>query len=174
MNGMVKGMPIDGALALWKATRSYDKLAAELADRWRPEPPDKRRSARSLAAEIRKLSRGNATWFQRRPKAAKLLARILNSTPVKLGLVLYVVQSLVRNAKPKATWQTRAAFTTLEEAEDQAWKLLTLHGGDWRVIHGGQAVAHGAGYLHGPYSHDRSAIWSRASEAKPKKRRRSS
>ena len=154
------------------ARQPYDKLAAELARRWKPEPPDKVRSARSLAAEIRKLAAGKAAWFQRRPAAARLLARILHSTPAKLGLVLFEVQSL---DPPPGGWNTHDTRATLEDAEDLAWALLTRHGGQWRVRHDDRTVASGHGYQSGEssFNHDRTAVWSRARErASAKKRRR--
>lgn len=150
------------ALALARALsrQSYDALAAELARRWRPEPPDKRRTARSLAAEIRKLAAGNATWFQRRPKAALQFARILGSTPKKLGLVPYEIQALDLDDR---AWRTQATRGSLKAAEDLAWLLLTRHGGQWRVRQGDRTIARGSGYRPGEqlYSHDRTAIWTR-------------
>ena len=123
-------LALDRALA----RRSYDALAAELARRWRPRPPDKRRTARSLAAEIRKLAAGNATWFQRRPEAARQLSLILGSTPDKLGLMPFEIQS--HNPRPAGHgWRTQAARGSLEAAEDLAWSLLCRHGGRWRVRH---------------------------------------
>jgi hypothetical protein len=123
-------------------------------------PPDKRRSARSLAAEIRKLAAGNATWFQRRPAAARLIAGLLGSAPAKLGLVLFEIQ--VRKPNPGG-WYTHATRSTLAAAEDLAWARLTKHGGDWRIRHGSQIVARGSGYRPGEPScfHDRTAIWTR-------------
>ena len=165
-------LDLDRALA----RQSYDALAAELARRWKPEPPDKRRSARSLASEIRKLAAGNVTWFQRRPKAASTLARILNSTPEKLGVVPYEIQARDRGSKIHR-WETHATRQTLEAAEDVAWSLLTRHGGDWRVRYGNRTIGSGAGYRPGEpgYGHDRTAVWSRArEEAVDKKKRRRS
>ncbi len=159
-------LALDRALA----RQSYDALAAELARRWKPVPPDKRRSARSLAAEIRKLAAGNAIWFQRRPEAAQQLSRILGSTPDKLGLVTFEIQSLDSDKR----WSVHATRSTLEAAEDLAWALLTKHGGDWRVRHGSRTVARGAGYRPGEqrFSHDRTAVWSRVREEAPDKKRR--
>ena len=150
-------LALDRALA----RQSYDALAAKLAQQWKPEPPDKPRTARSLAAEIRKLAAGNITWFQRRPEAARLLARILGSTPKKLGLVPFEIQAL--DPRPGRGWHTHGTRTTLEAAEDLAWLLLTRHGGRWRVRHGNQTLAGGAGYRPGEprYTHDRTAIWTR-------------
>lgn len=147
-------LALDSALA----RQSYDALAAKLARRWKPEPPDKRRSARSLAAEIRKLAVGNSTWFQRRPEAARLLASILGSTPAKLGLVPFEIQSF-----EDRSWRTYDTRTTLEAAEDLAWSLLTRHGGDWRVRHGSRVIARGTGYRPGEpsFNHDRTAVWTR-------------
>lgn len=154
-------LALDRALA----RQSYDALAAELVRRWKPKPPDKRRTARSLAAEIRKLAAGNITWFQRRPEAARLLARILGSTPKKLGLVPYEIQSFDHwpAPRPGRGWRTHATRTTLETAEDLAWSLLTRHGGEWRVCHGGRTIARGTGYRPGElsFSHDRTATWAR-------------
>lgn len=154
-----------GTLALDRALarQSYDALAAKLARRWKPAPPDKRRSARSLAAEIRKLAVGNTTWFQRRPEASRLIAKILGSTPQKLGLVPFVIQSL---DPPPGGWNTHATRATLETAEDLAWSLLTRHGGQWRVRHGDRTIASGAGYRSGDhrFSHDRTAVWTRERE----------
>lgn len=149
----VVNLALDTALA----RQSYDALAAMLARRWKPTPPDKRRSHRSLAAEIRKLTIGNATWFLRRPDAARVLARILGSTPEKLGLVPFEIQSFDRQ------WHTHDTRHTLEAAEDLAWSLLTRHGGDWRVRHGSQVIARGSGYRPGDsgFTHDRTAIWAR-------------
>jgi hypothetical protein len=168
-------LALDQALA----RQSYDALAAELARRWKPVHPDKRRTARSLASEIRKLAAGNITWFLRRPKAVAVLARILNSTPEKLGIMSYEVQSRAREPSSSGThrWETHAARSTLETAEDLAWSLLTRHGGDWRVRCGARTIASGAGYRPGEdgYGHDRTAVWSRVKETTPdkKKRRRS-
>ena len=147
-------LTLDRALA----RQSYDALATKLARSWKPKPPDKRRTARSLAAEIRKLAAGNATWFQRRPDAARLLARILGSTPIKLGLVLFEIQSLGDRG-----WHTHDTRTTLEAAEDLAWSLLTRHGGEWRVRYGSRTFARGAGYRPGEprFNHDRTATWAR-------------
>jgi len=155
------------------ARQSYDALAAELARRWKPAPPDKRRSARSLAAEIRKLATGNATWFQRRPEASRLIAKILGSTPTKLGLVPFEIQARDLSGKNRG-WSTHATRTTLEAAEDLAWSLLTRHGGEWRVRHGDRTVAQGAGYRPGErrFSHDRTAVWTRAHEDAHDKKRR--
>jgi hypothetical protein len=147
-------LDLDRALA----RQSYDALAAKLARSWKPRPPDKRRNARSLAAEIRKLAAGNATWFLRRPDAARLLARILGSTSKKLGLVPFEIQSFDSHG-----WRTLETRTTLETAEDLAWSLLTRHGGEWRVRHGSQTIGHGAGYRPGEprFNHDRTATWTR-------------
>lgn len=103
-------------------------------------------------------------WFQKRPEAAKVLAKILGSTPIKLGLVLYEIQT-VENRR----WSTHATRPTLEGAEDLAWSLLTRHGGTWRVSQGDRTLASGAGYRPGDpgQEHDRTAFWSRT-----KKRRR--
>lgn len=160
-------LELDRALA----RQSYDKLAAELARRWKSAAPDKPRSARSLAAEIRKLAAGNATWFQRRPEAARALARLLRSTPAKLGLVLFEVQAL--HPLPGG-WNTHDTRATLEAAEDLAWSLLTRHGGQWRVRHGDQTVASGVGYRPGEHqlSHDRTAILSRVRDGASAKKRR--
>jgi hypothetical protein len=166
------------ALASALARQSKDALAAEFVRRWEPKPPDKRRSARSFAGEIRKLARGRATWFLSRPEAARLLAKILNSTPEKLGILPYEVQSRSRALSSSGTyrWETHATRTTLEAAEDLAWSLLTRHGGDWRVLYGARTIASGAGYRPGEdgYGHDRTAVWSRVKETAPdsKKRRR--
>ena len=65
---------------------SRDKIAAEFVRRYRFKAPDKKRNARSFAAEIRKLEAGDPTWFERRPPAAALIAEILESTPVELGI----------------------------------------------------------------------------------------
>ena len=168
-------LALDRALA----RQSYDALAAKLARSWKPEPPDKRRSARSLAAEIRKLAVGNTTWFQRRPEAARALARILGSTPKKLGLVPFEIQSrdLDREdlSREDRGWSTHATRETLEGAEDLAWSLLTRHGGEWRVRHGDRTIARGSGYRPGEprFSHDRTAIWARVQPEPSKKKRRS-
>jgi hypothetical protein len=148
-------LALDRALA----RQSYDALAVKFVRLWKPEPPDKRRTARSFAAEIRKLAHGNATWFQHRPEAARLLARILGSTPKKLGLVMFEIQSFER---PRG-WRTHGTRPTLEAAEDLAWSLLTRHGGDWRVQHGSQTIGRGAGYRPGEprFTHDRTATWAR-------------
>lgn len=140
--------------------QSYDALAAKLARRWKPAPPDKQRTARSLAAEIRKLAAGNSTWFQKRPEAARQLANILDSTPKKLGLLSYEIQAFDLGTR---VWQEHGTCTTLEAAEDLAWSLLTRHGGDWRVRHGNQTIGRGSGYRRGDlnYTHDRTAIWTR-------------
>jgi len=145
---------LDSALA----RQSYDALAAKLARRWKPKPPAKRRSHRSLAAEIRKLAIGNTTWFLHRPDAARSLARILGSTPAKLGLVPFEIQSF-----DDRSWCTHDTRTTLEAAEDLAWSLLTRHGGEWRVRHGNRTIARGAGYRPGEprFTHDRTAVWTR-------------
>ena len=141
--------------------QSYDALAAKLARRWKPKPPDKRRTPRSLAAEIRKLAAGNATWFLRRPDAARLLAGILGSTPIKLGLVPFEIQSL--DPHPGRGWHTHDTRETLQAAEDLAWSLLTRHGGEWRVRHGSRTIARGAGYRPGEprFTYDRTATWMR-------------
>ena len=155
-------LALDSALA----RQSYDALAAKLVRRWRPKPPDKRRSARSLAAEIRKLAAGNATWFLRRPDAARLLASILGSTPNKLGLVPFEIQSFDKG------WHTHGTRMALDLAEDLAWSLLTRHGGEWRVLHGNRVIGRGVGYrpdveqpsttTWGPrVTHDRTVTWSR-------------
>lgn len=161
------------AIALDRALsrQSYDALSAALARRWKPSPPDKRRSARSLAAEIRKLARGNSTWFQRRPEASRLLAHILGSTPKKLGLVAFEIQSY---ASDSGHWQAHATRTTLEAAEDFAWALLTRHGGSWRICHGDRTIGRGSGYRPGEakFSHDRTAIWSRVHHKMAAKKRR--
>ncbi|HWU90645.1 MAG TPA: hypothetical protein VN253_25440 [Kofleriaceae bacterium] len=65
---------------------SRDRVAAEFVARYRFQPPDKQRSPRSFAAEIRKLEGGDPTWFVRRPPAARLIAEILESTPAQLGI----------------------------------------------------------------------------------------
>src|SRR5580704_8192414 len=65
---------------------SRDKLAAEFVARYRFRAPDKKRNARSFAAEVRKLESGDPTWFARRPPAAALIAEILDSTPAELGI----------------------------------------------------------------------------------------
>ena len=149
--------------------QSYDELAREFVLRWKPEPPDKRRSARSFAAEIRKLARGNTTWFQHRPKAANLLAKLLGSSAKKLGLVYVPFE--VQSRYPHHSWRRIAERTTLEAAEDEAWLLLTRHGGDWRVCRGGQVLARGSGYRPGDpgQGHDRTAIWSRVRVAKKRR-----
>ena len=146
-------LALDRALA----RQSYDALAATLARRWKPKPPDKLRSHRSLAAEIRKLAVGHATWFLRRPDAALALARILGSTPTKLGLVPFEVQSF------EDGWHTQATTTTLDAGEDLAWLLLTRHGGRWRLRHGTRVIASGDGYRSGEprLSYDRTAVWTR-------------
>jgi hypothetical protein len=157
-------LALDRALA----RRSYDAIAAELAKIWRPSPPDKRRSARSLAAEIRKLAAGNAVWFQRRPEAARLLARILGSSPAKLGLVAFEIQQ--RDLGPtKRGWVTHDTRPTLDGAEDLAWALLTRHGGEWRVRLGDRTIASGSGYRPGDhgFSHDRTAVWCRVRKERP-------
>jgi hypothetical protein len=168
----VTTLPLASALA----RRSYDAIAAEFVQRWEPKPPDKRRSARSFAGEIRKLARGRATWFLSRPEAARLLATILKSTPEKLGIVPYAVQSRSRESSSSGTyrWETHATRTTLEAAEDLAWSLLTRHGGDWRVRYGERTIASGAGYRPGEnrYGHDRTAVWSRVKEIAPVKKKR--
>ncbi len=147
-------LALDRALA----RQSYDSLAAELERRWTPKPPSKRRSARSLAAEIRKLAVGNSTWFQRRPEAARVLASILGSTPSKLGLVPFEIQK-----RETHDWQTQGTRETLEAAEDLTWSLLTRHGGEWRVRQGDQTIGRGSGYRPGTsrFSHDRTATWTR-------------
>ena len=166
-------LALDRALA----RQSYDALAAEFVRSWEPKPPDKRRSARSFAGEIRKLTKGCTTWFLSRPEAARLLAKLLNSTPEKLGILPYEVQSRAREPSSSGTyrWETHATRPTLEEAEDLAWSLLTRHGGNWRVRCGERTIAHGAGYRAGDpgCSHDRTAVWSRVrEEAVDKKKRR--
>jgi hypothetical protein len=149
--------------------QSYDALAAKFVRLWKPEPPDKRRTARSFAAEIRKLAAGNATWFQRRPKAAILLAKILGSSAVKLGLVFVPFEVQSRNPHG---WGRLAEYKTLEDAEDAAWALLTKYGGDWRVCRGDQTLASGSGYRPGDpgQGHDRTAIWSRVRAKTPTKK----
>ena len=153
------------------ARQSLDALAREFVRRWKPAPPDKRRTARSFAAEIRRLAKGQARWFHNRPEASKVLAKILGSTPAKLGLVrvAFEIQSRDRDS---GQWITHADRPTLESAEDFAWSLLTQHGGDWRVRHEGKILARGFGYRPGEpgQSHDRTAVWSRT-RATPKKRR---
>ena len=153
------------------ARQSCDALAATFVRRWKPTPPDKRRTARSFAAEIRRLVAGKTTWFQRRPTAARLLAHILGSTPKKLGLVPYEIQSL--DARIPVGWRTHGTRTTIEAAEDLAWTLLTRHGGQWRVRHGSQIIAKGSGYRPGEehYSHDRTATWTRVQTPRERKRR---
>lgn len=149
-------LALDRALA----RQSYDALATKLAERWKPRPPDKRRSARSLAAEIRRLAVGNSIWFQRRPEAARLLASILGSTPEQLGIVPYEIQSLA--PRPGRGWTTHATRPTLGAAEEVAWSLLTRHGGDWRVRHGTRTVAKGSGYRTGEPGcgyYDRTVVW---------------
>jgi hypothetical protein len=155
------------------ARQSYDALAAKLARRWKPAHPDKPRTARSLASEIRKLAAGNVTWFLRRPEAAAALSRILSSTPEKLGIVSYEVQSRDLSSRPDR-WETHAARSTLEAAEDLAWSLLTRHGGDWRVRRGERTIARGTGYRPGGhgFSHDRTAVWSRVRGGDTEKKRR--
>jgi hypothetical protein len=156
------------------ARQSYDALATEFVRHWEPEPPDKRRTARSFAAEIRKLATGKATWFQHRPKAANLLAKILGSSAAKLGLVYVPFE--VQSRYPDHGWRRIAEYATLKAAEDAAWSLLIQHGGDWRVRHGDRTVAKGYGYRPGDpgQGHDRTAIWSRVrGDAHAKKRRRS-
>lgn len=150
-------LALDRALA----RQSYDALAAQFVRRWKPKSPDKRRSHRSLAAEIRKLTAGNSTWFQRRPSAARLLASILGSTPKKLGLVPFEIQSRPKYAD--LGWCTHATRPTLEAAEDLVWSLLTRHGGQWRVRQGSRTIGRGAGYRPGEsrFSHDRTATWTR-------------
>lgn len=162
-------LALDRALA----RQSYDALAVKLAQNWKPEPPDKRRSARSLAAEIRKLAVGNALWFQRRPKAARVLARILGSTPTKLGLVAFEIQSRDLSLKNRG-WSTQGTRPTLEAAEDLAWSLLTRHGGEWRVCQGDRTIGRGSGYRSGEprFSHDRTAVWTRVRSEAPRKKRR--
>ena len=160
-------------LALHRALsrQSFDALARQFVQQWKPAPPDKPRTARSFAAEIRKLARGNATWFQHRPKAANLLANLLGSSARKLGLVYVPFE--VQTRYPHG-WGRLAEYATLEAAEDQAWRLLTQHGGDWRVCRGGQTLARGSGYRPGDpgQGHDRTAIWSRVRERAPSKKRR--
>lgn len=153
------------ALSRALSRQSYDALAVELARRWKPKPPDKRRSSRSLAAEIRKLAAGNIVWFARRPEAARHLAHILGSTPKKLGLVPFEIQGLDRHS---GVWITHATRGSLEAAEDTAWLLLTRHGGEWRVCQAGRTMARGAGYRSGERhcSHDRTAVWTRARKEK--------
>lgn len=160
--GSAKRRRVSLALDRALARQSYDALAAQLARRWKPKPPDKRRTARSLAAEIRKLAAGNATWFQRRPEAARVLAHILGSTPKKLGLVPFEIQSRDLGREGRG-WSTHATRATLKAAEDLAWSLLTRHGGDWRVRQGDRTIASGAGYRPGEprFSHDRTATWAR-------------
>jgi hypothetical protein len=155
-------LALDRALA----RQSYDALAAEFVRRWEPKPPDKRRTARSFAAEIRKLAAGNATWFQHRPRAANLLAKILGSSARKLGLVYVPFE--VQSHYPDHSWRRIAEYPTLETAEDAAWSLLTRHGGDWRVRHGSRTIARGAGYRPGEsrFSHDRTAVWSRVQKGR--------
>lgn len=113
----------------------------------------------ATAAEIRKLADGNAVWFLRRPDATRLLASILGSTPEKLGLVPFEIQS----RDDDYSWRTHATSRTLEAAEDLAWSLLTRHGGDWRVLHGSRVIGRGFGYRPGEprFSHDRTATWAR-------------
>jgi hypothetical protein len=65
---------------------SRDRIAAEFVGRFRFTAPDKKRSARSFAAEIRKLEAGDITWFSKRPAAAALIAEILEATPGELGI----------------------------------------------------------------------------------------
>jgi hypothetical protein len=160
-------------LALHRALgrQSFDALARQFVQQWKPAPPDKPRTARSFAAEIRKLARGNATWFLHRPKAANLLAKLLGSSSRKLGLVYEPFE--VQSRYPDHGWERMAEYATLEAAEDEAWRLLTQHGGDWRVCRGGQVLARGSGYRPGDpgQGHDRTAIWSRVRVTK--KRRRS-
>jgi hypothetical protein len=150
------------------ARQSYDALAVELVSRWQATPPDKQRTARSLAAEIRKLAAGNTVWFLRRPEAARVLARILGSTPAKLGLVPFEIQSFDPSPDSRG-WHTHATRPSLEIAEDLAWDLLTRHGGSWRLLHGGRMIARGTGYSPGErrFSHDRTAIWSRVHKGAP-------
>lgn len=153
------------------ARRSYDAVAADLARHWKPRPPAKPRSARSLSAEIRKLAAGNAIWFHRRPEAARVLARILGSSVTKLGLVPFEIQE--REQKDPPRWVTHATRPALKIAEDLAWALLTRHGGAWRVRQGTKTVAHGFGYASGePRSgrYDRTAVWGRTRHPAPKRR----
>ena len=160
-------LALDRALA----RQSLDALARAFVRLWKPKPPDKRRNARSFAAELRRLAHGNARWFQHRPEAAKLLAKILGGSPAKLGLsfVPFDVQSRDRDDN---SWNTHAQRSSLEDAEDLAWSLLTRHGGDWRVRQGERTVAKGFGYRPGEpgQSHDRTAVWSRVRDQAPKKR----
>jgi hypothetical protein len=155
-------------LALHKALgrQSFDALATEFVLHWKPRPPDKRRTARSLAAEIRKLAAGNATWFLRRPEAARLLARILGSKPADLGLVPFEIQTFDPDS---GSWQPHATSTTLMAAEDLAWSLLTRHGGAWRVVQGSQTIARGSGFQpDAPRSnHSRLATWARVQKDTP-------
>jgi len=157
------------ALARALARQSCDALAREFVRRWKPRAPDKPRTARSFAAEIRKLSRGNATWFQRRPRAANLLAEILGSSARKLGLVYVPFEVQVQARYPGHGWSRIAEFATLEIAEDEAWRLLTQQGGDWRVCRGGQTIGRGFGYRPGDpgQGHDRTATWARVKVRSP-------
>ncbi len=152
------------ALSRALARRSHDAIARELARRWKPKSPDKRRTPRSLVVEIHRLARGRVTWFQKRPEAARLLAQILRSTPAKLGLLPFEIQSL---APQPGGWREHATRPTLEAAEDLAWELLCRHGGQWRVRQGNQTLASGAGYRPGEprFSHDRTATWARVQTA---------
>lgn len=152
--------------------QSYDALAAKFVSLWKPKAPDKRRSARSFAGEIRKLAAGNATWFQRRPEAARLLAKILGSSPNDLGLMPFEIQALDLSGK-RSGWELHSTRPTLEAAEDLAWSLLTRIGGSWRVRQGSRTIAHGTGYRPGAprANHERIAWWRRASEGTSAKRK---
>jgi hypothetical protein len=85
----------------------------------------------------------------------------------------YEVEKLVVTALSKRErWGGQLSFRTIEEAEDYAWARLSREGGRWRVRHGRRVVASGSGYRPGevPWSHDRTALWSRIS-AKVTRRR---
>jgi hypothetical protein len=159
--------------------QSLDALARKFVRQWKPKAPDKRRTARSFAAEIRKLAKGQAAWFHNRPEAAKLLAKILGSTPEALGLVrvLFEIQVFQPFDPGRAAdWHTYVTRPTLEEAEDLAWSMLCQHGGQWRVRQGNRTIASGSGYRSGetPYSHDRTAVWSRVVHKAAAKKRKAS
>jgi len=165
---VIPTLALDRALA----RQSLDALARQFVRLWKPKSPDKSRTARSFAGELRKLAKGQVTWFQNRPEASKLLAKILGGTPARLGLQFtpYEIQS-----RDSSGWGTNATRQTIEEAEELAWSLLTRHGGQWRVRQGNRTIASGSGYrsCETPYSHDRTAVWSRVvhKDAAAKKRK---
>lgn len=159
-------MTLPLALKLALKRQPLDAIARTFVRQWKPKAPDKRRTARSFVAEIRRLAKGQATWFHKRPEAAKLLAKILGSTPAKLGLVLVLFEIQVFQAFDPGRardWHTYVTRPTLEEAEDLAWSMICQHGGKWRVRCEGRTIASGSGYRPGEdkLSHDRTAVWSR-------------